>query len=313
MKKTVIVAIGGNAIIQEGQIGTIEEQFENVKISCEPIIDLIEEGHNVVLTHGNGPQVGNVLLKVEAAKDIVAPNTLDVCGAETQGSLGYIIQQSLINRIKERNIKKNVATIITQVVVDKDDKAFTNPTKPIGPFYSKSRADELKKEEGLVLVEDSGRGFRRVVPSPKPLEIIEKATISKLLENDFIVITAGGGGIPVIRDNDGIKGVEAVIDKDYASALVAQETGADYLIILTGVPKVAINFGKENQKFIDSMTIAEAKKYLAEGQFPPGSMGPKIEAAIHFLENGKGEAIITSIDKLKEALHGKTGTRITKN
>lgn len=313
MKKTVVVAIGGNAIIQEGQKGTIDEQFANVITSCDPIIDLLEEGYNVVLTHGNGPQVGNVLLKVEAAKEIVAPNPLDVCGAETQGSLGYIIQQSLLNKIKERKLNKNVVTVITQVVVDKEDKAFSNPTKPIGPFYSKLQAEELVKEKNATMVEDSGRGYRRVVPSPKPREIIEKDAISILIENDFLVITVGGGGIPVIREGDSLKGVEAVIDKDHASALVAKEISADYLIILTGVPKVAINFGKENQEFLDSMTIEDAKKHMAEGQFPAGSMGPKIEAALAFVENSQGEAIITSIDKLKEALQGKTGTRIINN
>lgn len=312
MKKVAVVAIGGNAIIQEGQRGTIEEQFANVLQSCDPILDLIEDGYNVVLTHGNGPQVGNILLKVEATKEIVPPNPLDICGAETQGSLGYIIQQSLYNRIKERGIKKDVATVVTQVVVDGDDPGFINPTKPVGPFYTKKRADEIAKEKDAVMVEDSGRGYRRVVASPKPLEIIEKEAIKKLIENDFMVISVGGGGIPVVRQENGLKGVEAVIDKDHASALIAKEINADYLIILTGVPKVAINFGKDNQEFLSSMTITEAKKHMADGQFPAGSMGPKIEAALRFVENSQGEAIITSIDKLKEALQGNTGTRIIK-
>lgn len=312
MKKVAVIAIGGNAIIQEGQRGTVKEQFENVLGSCDPIIDLIEEGYNLVLTHGNGPQVGNSLLKVEASREIVPPSPLEICGAETQGSIGYIIQQSLYNRIMERGIKKDIATVITQVVVSKEDPGFINPTKPVGPFYSKERAQEIAKEKDVVMVEDSGRGFRRVVASPKPLEIIEKEAIKKLVNKDFLVISVGGGGIPVIRKDNSLEGVEAVIDKDYASALVAKEIGADYLIILTGVPKVAINFGKENQEFLDQMTIKEARKHMADGQFPEGSMGPKIEAALEFVENGNGKAIITSINKLKEALQGKTGTRIVK-
>lgn len=312
MKKLAVIAIGGNAIIQEGQKGTVEEQFANVLQSCDPIIDLVESEFNVVLTHGNGPQVGNVLLKVEAASDIVPPNPLDVCGAETQGSLGYIIQQSLYNRMKQRGVKKNIATVVTQVVVDKKDPRFQNPTKPIGPFYTKERAEEIKSEKNVVMVEDSGRGYRRVVASPKPLEMIEKEAVKALVNSGFLVITVGGGGIPVIREGDTLKGVEAVIDKDHASALVAEEINADYLIVLTGVEQVAINFGKPNMEFLSEITVTDAKKYMAEGQFPPGSMGPKIEASIRFIENGGENAIITSIDKLQDALEGKTGTRIIK-
>ncbi|SDK94343.1 carbamate kinase [Natronincola ferrireducens] len=312
MKKVAVIAIGGNAIIQEGQRGTIEEQFENILQSCDPILDLTEAGYNVVLTHGNGPQVGNVLLKVEAANGIVPPYPLDVCGAETQGSLGYIIQQSLYNRMKARGIKKDIATVVTQVVVDEKDPGFENPTKPIGPFYTKERAAEIAREKKVVMTEDSGRGYRRVVPSPQPLELVEKEAVKRLVDNDFLVITVGGGGIPVVKDGENLRGVEAVIDKDHASALVAQEINANYLIVLTGVPQVAINFGKENQEFLKEMTLADAKRHFEEGQFPPGSMGPKIEAAIRFVENGEGEAIITSIDKLQEALKGETGTRIIK-
>lgn len=312
MGKLVVIAIGGNAITQEKQRGTIEEQFENVRLSCDPILDLIELGHKVVLTHGNGPQVGNTLLKVEAAKNIVPIYPLDACGAESQGSIGYIIQQTLHNRMKERGIEKEIATVVTQVVVDKNDPKFKNPTKPIGPFYSKEEAEVLKEEKKHPMVEDSGRGYRRVVPSPKPLEVIEKKAVKALIENDFLVITVGGGGIPVIKEDGVLKGVEAVIDKDFASALVAREVQADSLIILTGVEKVAVNFGKPDQKFLDQMTVEEAKKYYAEGQFPAGSMGPKIEASLGFVENGGKEAIITSIDKLKEALQGETGTRIIK-
>ena len=313
MKKRVVIAIGGNAIIKEGQRGTIEEQFANVKSSCDPIIDLVEEGYSIVVTHGNGPQIGNSLLKVEKAKDIVAPLPLDVCGAETQGSLGYIIQQTLLNSMKERGIQKNIVTVLTQIVVDNFDQGFVHPTKPIGPFYTKEEAEKISKDKNAIMIEDSGRGYRRVVPSPKPIKVIEKDAINNLIENDFLVITAGGGGIPVAIEEQLIKGVEAVIDKDYASALVAKEINADYFIILTGVPKVAINFGKENQEFLDTMTILEARNHLLEGQFPEGSMKPKIEAALKFVENSDGDAIITSIDKLKEALEGKTGTRITRD
>lgn len=310
MKKIVVIAIGGNAIIQAGQRGTIEEQFTNILQSCDPIIDLIEEGYGVVLTHGNGPQVGNALLKVEATSKILPVAPLDICGAETQGSLGYMIQQTLYNRMKARGIKKNIATVVTQVVVDKEDTAFQNPTKPIGPFYSKERAKEISQKTNATIVEDSGRGYRRVVASPKPLEIIEKDAVKTLVEKDFLVITVGGGGIPVIKEGKDLKGIEAVIDKDRASALMAQEIDADYLILLTGVPQVAINFGKENQEFLKKMTIEEAEKYLREGEFPPGSMGPKIQSSIDFVRNSGGQAIITSIDKLQEALKEETGTRI---
>lgn len=310
MKKIVVIAIGGNAIIQAGQRGTIEEQFTNILQSCDPIIDLIEEGYGVVLTHGNGPQVGNALLKVEATSKILPVAPLDICGAETQGSLGYMIQQTLYNRMKARGIKKNIATVVTQVVVDKEDTAFQNPTKPIGPFYSKERAKEISQKTNATIVEDSGRGYRRVVASPKPLEIIEKDAVKTLVEKDFLVITVGGGGIPVIKEGKDLKGIEAVIDKDRASALMAQEIDADYLILLTGVPQVAINFGKENQEFLKKMTIEEAEKYLLEGEFPPGSMGPKIQSSIDFVRNSGGQAIITSIDKLQEALKEETGTRI---
>lgn len=310
MKKIVVVAIGGNAIIQAGQRGTMEEQFDNIIQSCDPIIDLIEEGYSVVLTHGNGPQVGNSLLRVEASSNILPNMSLDICGAETQGSLGYMIQQSLYNRMSVRGINKSIATVVTQVVVNKEDEAFENPTKPIGPFYSVKRVKEITKERDVTIIEDSGRGYRRVVASPKPLEIIEKDVVKTLVEKDFLVITVGGGGIPVIREGNELKGIEAVIDKDRASALIAEEINADYLILLTGVPQVAINFGKENQELLSKMTIREAEKYLLEGQFPPGSMGPKIQSSIDFVKNSGGEAIITSIDKLQEALKGETGTRI---
>jgi len=306
----VVLAIGGNAIIKEGQIGTIEEQQKNIMESSEPVLELMEQGHTVVITHGNGPQVGNTLIRGEMAKSVVPEYSLDVLDAETQGNLGYLIQQAFKNKMVERNIDKTIATIVTQSVVSKDDPAFQNPTKPIGPFYSKEEMEKIVEDRNLTFVEDSGRGYRRVVASPKPLKIVEKEAIEALLEKDITVITAGGGGIPVIENNGQLEGVEAVIDKDFASALLAADINADYLFILTGVEQVAINFGTPNQQNLLEMTIDDALRYLEEGQFPKGSMGPKIEAAILFLQKGGKNVIITTIDKLQDALAGKTGTRI---
>ena len=313
MEKTVVVAIGGNAITQNNQKGTVEEQFANVAKVCDSIINLLEAGYRVVLTHGNGPQVGNLLIKNEAGKLIVPEHTLDVCGAETSGSIGYIIEQSLQNRLVERHTDKKVATVITETVVDKNDKAFLNPTKPIGPFFTEEESRQLEEEKGYHMIEDSGRGYRRVVPSPKPLEIVEKDVIKTLSDAGYIVICAGGGGIPVIYENGRLKGIEAVVDKDRASSLLAERIGADYLMILTGVEKVAINYGRPDMVELDELTIADAEKYMAEGQFPAGSMGPKVESACDFIKGSKGReacAIITSLDKMEEAMEGKTGTRI---
>lgn len=312
MSKTAVVAIGGNAIIQEGQKGSLEEQFANVRKSMDPIIDLLEDGYRVVLTHGNGPQVGNALIKEDAAKHLLPPYSMDASGAETQGLLGYVLKQSLANRLKERGLSHETAAVVTQVLVDDGDPGFLHPTKPVGPFFSAAEARALETDKGYVMVEDSGRGYRRVVPSPKPMDILEKNAVKRLAQADFVVIAVGGGGIPVIEREGHLHGVEAVIDKDYASALLAEEIEADVLIILTGVEKVAVNFGKPNQEFLASMTVAEARKHMAEGQFPPGSMGPKIDAALGYVEKGRGIAIITSIDKLQAAVHGETGTRIVK-
>lgn len=309
----VVIAIGGNAIIKEGQKGTIEEQKENIHESMQPIIGLIEQGHTVVVTHGNGPQVGNTLIRSKMASSVIPPYPLDVCGAETQGNIGYLIQQAISNKLVEKNMDKTVATVVTQVVVSEEDEAFQNPTKPIGPFYTEEEMKEKVKEEpDATFVEDSGRGYRKVVASPKPLKIVEKEAVNALLEKDMVVVTAGGGGIPVVEREGKYEGVEAVIDKDFASALLAAEVGADYLFILTGVEQVAIDFGKPTQRNLFEMTVEEALRYMEEGQFPKGSMGPKIEAALLFLEKGGKNVIITSIDKLQEALEGKTGTRIVK-
>ncbi|WP_059173886.1 carbamate kinase [Bacillus sp. FJAT-27445] len=307
----IVLAIGGNAIIKEGQKGTLEEQQKNIDESCEPVLELIEQGNTVVITHGNGPQVGNSLIKNQMAESVVPAYPLDVLDAETQGNLGYLIQQAFRNKMVERNIAKTVATIVTQAVVSKEDPAFSNPTKPIGPFYTKEELDKILETEEISYIEDSGRGYRRVVASPKPVTIVEKDAIQALLDKEITVITAGGGGIPVIEENGMLKGTNAVIDKDFASALLAAEINADYLFILTGVEQVAIHFGTPEQKNLFEMTIDEALQYMEEGHFPKGSMGPKIEAAILFLKKGGKNVIITSMDKLQDALEGKTGTRIT--
>lgn len=312
MKEKIVIAIGGNAIISEGQKGTVEEQYNNINKMSPYIADLIEEGYRVILTHGNGPQVGNLLLQGEAAKDRIPVLPIDVCVAETQGQLGYMIKQSLINLLRKRGIEKDVVSILSQVLVDKGDAAFKEPTKPIGPFYSKEEADEISKAKNYSMVEDSGRGYRRVVPSPRPLDIVEQSVVKALTDNGTIVITIGGGGIPVIEDNGVLKGVEAVIDKDYASSLLANQIEADFLVILTGVPQVAINFGKPNQEFLSQMSLDEAKKHFEDGQFPKGSMGPKIEAGIEYLDRGGKKVIITSLELLKDAIEGKAGTMIIK-
>lgn len=310
MKEKVVLAIGGNAIQKEDQKGTIEEQKENIYNSCEPVLELIQKGYSVVITHGNGPQVGNSLIKGELASEVVPKYPLDVCDAETQGALGYLIQQAFHNKLKQKGIKKSVATVVTQIIVDKNDDAFKNPTKPVGPFYNKEKAEEIMKSKGLTFVEDSGRGYRRVVPSPMPKKIVEKEAIEALLNTDSLVITAGGGGIPVVEEYGMLNGTEAVIDKDFASALLAAEIKAEYFFILTGVEQVAINFGKPNQENLSELSVKDALAYMEEGQFPKGSMGPKIKAAIYFLERGGKNVIITSIDKLQQALEGKTGTRL---
>lgn len=310
MSRLAIIAIGGNSITKAGQVGTIKEQFENALETAEHIAALIARGWHVALTHGNGPQVGNVLLRVELAASHVYTLPLDTCDSDTQGGMGYMLQQVLGNCLKRRGINKPVATIITQVLVDENDPAFKNPTKPIGPFYSQAEAERRKIERGWNIVEDVGRGWRRVVASPLPLEIIEEDVIGRCIQNGIIVVACGGGGIPVIRREGELHGVEAVIDKDRASALLAEKMGADLLLISTGVEKVAINYRKPDEKFIDLMTATEAQKYLSEGQFPAGSMGPKIEAAIQYLKQGGQRVIITTPEKLGEALDGNTGTHI---
>ncbi|SHH66162.1 carbamate kinase [Sporanaerobacter acetigenes] len=308
----IVVALGGNALQASGKPATAEAQLEVVKDTTRYIADLIGEGYKVVIAHGNGPQVGRIVLQNEAANDITPAMPFDVCGAMSQGMIGYHIQQALKNELQKRGNKKAVSTIVTQVVVDKEDSAFKNPTKPIGPFYTEEEANLLKKEKGYDIVEDAGRGFRRVVASPIPKRIVEIDTVETLVDSGAVVITVGGGGIPVIEENGELKGVAAVIDKDLASEKLAEDLDADTLLILTAVDKISLNFRKPNQVDLDDITVAEAKKYIEEGHFASGSMLPKVEAAIKFAESKKGRvAIIASLDNCLEAVKGKQGTRIS--
>ncbi|MFO7618815.1 MAG: carbamate kinase [Thermoplasmata archaeon] len=312
--KTAIIAVGGNALTKKDDDGNIYQQFANARETCAKLIKVVEMGYDIIITHGNGPQVGDSIRRHEHARKIIPPYPLGVCVAETVGSMGYMLQQTMQNTVKKSKVvRKDTVTIITQVVVDDDDPSFKNPTKPIGQFFSKEEIEEIAKTEKWAVVEDSGRGWRRVVPSPKPLRIVEKDTIGDLLSKGKIVIACGGGGLPVIQLEDGtLDGVEAVIDKDYASSKLAQQLDLDELIILTAVDKVSINFGKPDQVDLDILTVKEARKHLKDGQFPPGSMGPKIDAAIQFIENGGRRAIIASYENLVEAMKGEAGTRIVR-
>jgi carbamate kinase len=312
MGKKILVALGGNAILKHGENGTAEEQFENVKKTCKILVDLICEGHKIAITHGNGPQVGDILLKNELSKNSLPPMPLDVCGAESQGMIGYMLQQSMHNELKSAGLDISIVAVITQTLVDKNDPAFKNPTKPIGPLYTAMEASTLRKEKGWTIINDGGRGYRRVVSSPNPTAIVESVSIKELYDHGVIVIACGGGGIPLITNDDNmtLQGVEAVIDKDHAAALFATLISADILLILTDVDKVALNYGRPDQKELDAITIEDAEKYLAEGHFPAGSMGPKVESAIRFVRSGGEKAIITSIEFAKSSLQGSGGTTI---
>jgi carbamate kinase len=309
--RSLLVALGGNAIIPPEGAGTIEEQIAITETTMAQVVAELDPATRLVLTHGNGPVVGNIVLRNEAARDTIAPMPLDICGADSQGGLGYMIQQVLRNALRRAGQEREVATVVTQVRVDPDDAAFAAPTKPIGPFYRREAADRLRASRGWQMIEDSGRGYRRVVPSPRPLEIIESATVRALVEAGVVVIAAGGGGIPVIRRSDGtLAGVEAVIDKDRSAAVLARTVGADVLVIVTGVDRVAIGYQTPHQQDLDLLGAADAQRHLDAGEFPAGSMGPKIEAAIEFLAAGGREAIITSPRVLGPALAGRHGTRI---
>jgi len=308
----IVIALGGNAILQAGQRGTIKEQLENVDIACRHLVEIISnKRYKMIITHGNGPQIGNVLLQNEMASSLVPPMPLDVCGAATEGMIGYIIQQTLANRLRAIGLKHNITTVLTQVIVDKDDSAFKKPSKPIGPFYSFDEAQKLQRDKGWSMFEDSSRGYRRVVPSPRPFEIQETRIIRDLLEKGEIVIAVGGGGIPVIREEDrSLRGIGAVIDKDLAAEKLAEDINAVIFMILTDVEQVKLNYGSVAEVGISLMTADEAENYVKEGQFGEGSMKPKVEAGIRFIRAGGRRTIITALNKALEALEGQVGTTI---
>lgn len=311
--KKLVIALGGNALQEAGKPATAQAQLEVVEKTSEYIADIVERGYEVIVAHGNGPQVGRIVIQNEVASAATPAMPFDVCGAMSQGMIGYHIQQGLSKVLRHRGINKNVVTIVTQVVVDKDDPKFKAPSKPIGPFYTEEEAKAIAAEKGYTMKEDAGRGWRRVVASPLPVEIVELDAVKTLNDAGFVVVTVGGGGIPVIRNDAGdLEGVAAVIDKDLASEKLARDMDADALVILTAVEKVSINFKKPEQKDLDRMSAAEAKQYIKEGHFAPGSMLPKIEAALNFVESKPGRvAIITSLDKAVDAIEGRAGTTIT--
>lgn len=311
--KKLVIALGGNALQEAGKPATAQAQLEVVEKTSEYIADIVERGYEVIVAHGNGPQVGRIVIQNEVASASTPAMPFDVCGAMSQGMIGYHIQQGLSKVLRHRGINKNVVTIVTQVVVDKDDPKFKAPSKPIGPFYTEEEAKAIAAEKGYTMKEDAGRGWRRVVASPLPVEIVELDAVKTLNDAGFVVVTVGGGGIPVVRNDAGdLEGVAAVIDKDLASEKLARDMDADALVILTAVEKVSINFKKPDQKDLDRMSAAEAKQYIKEGHFAPGSMLPKIEAALNFVESKPGRiAIITSLDKAVDAIEGRDGTTIT--
>ena len=309
--KLAVLAFGGNAFTGNNGYDSYEDQLQRTKNMCKEMVKLVKLNYKIIVTHGNGPQIGNLLIQQESASEIVPAMPIDVCGAMTQGQIGYMIVQTLRNYLIKNNIERPIASIVTQVVVDEKDDAFKNPTKFIGPYFNKKTADLLAFERKWKMRKDSNRGYRRIVPSPKPVDIIEKKEIAEMLKRNFIVVACGGGGIPVIRKKNGeLRGVGAVIDKDLVSEKLATLTKAKTLIIVSPVEQVALNFGTSKQKNITKMTVKEAKGYLEEGHFPPGSMGPKIQAAIKFLEEGGERVLITSAKSTVKALKNKGGTEI---
>jgi len=307
----VVVALGGNAILRRGEKGAFEEQYRNVCDTVQRIADLVQDGYRVVVTHGNGPQVGATVLRHEAAKNIVPPFPLDVCGSETQGFIGYMIQQALRNELKKRGLDKYVVTIVTRVIVDADDEAFKNPTKPVGPFYTKDEAEKIRSQRPeLVVKEDAGRGYRRVVPSPDPKIIAERFAIRALVDNGFVVVACGGGGIPIVEEGTQARGVEAVIDKDLAGQRLATLIGASVFVILTDIDGAYLNYGTPKQALIKQAMPGQLEQYMKEGHFKEGSMAPKITAVMRFIQSGGQRAIIAELSKLKEAVQGKSGTHV---
>ncbi len=308
--RNMLVSLGGNAILKHTEKGTAKEQFENINKTSEYIIELISEDHHIALTHGNGPQVGDILLAYDYAKDILPPMPLDVCGAQSQGMIGYMFQLSLKNILREQQIDKSVVTILTQTLVHPEDPQLKNPSKPIGPFYTALEAAKLRKEKNWIIENDSGRGFRRLVPSPIPLGFVEEGCIKTLYEAGDLVIASGGGGIPVIKKDGMLEGIEAVVDKDYAASLMATLIEAEILLILTDVDKIALYYGTPQEKELDHINKSQALQYLKEGHFPPGSMGPKVKSAINFLEKGGKKVVVTSLECALNALKGNAGTII---
>ncbi len=312
MSRTALIAIGGNSLIRAGEKGTIDEQLANTRRTARAVVGLIQDGFSLVLTHGNGPQVGAALLRSERASDQVYGQSLDVCDATTQGEIGYLLQQSLYNELQAARLQVPVATVLTQAVVCADDPAMRHPTKPIGPFYSRGDAEQRARLLGWQVVEDAARGYRRVVPSPEPTEVVEEQVIRTLLAHGVLVIAAGGGGIPVVRTPEGLRGVEAVIDKDRVSALLATRLGVDCFIISTDADRVYVDYRKPTQRPLARVTASELQAHYAAGQFPPGNMGPKVESALRFLKNGGKEVIVTSYEHLRAAAHGEAGTHIVR-
>lgn len=310
MSRIVVIALGGHAILRPGQPGTLAEQTANIRAACRPIAGIIRRGDRVVLTHGNGPQVGNLLLQNEAARDRVPPMPLDVLGAACQGEMGYLFQRELQGELRQQGTGRLVVSLVTQVAVDAHDPAFRQPAKPVGPFYPEEQARALMAAGGGPFAEDAGRGWRRVVPSPRPQRIVELAAIRSLAESGAVVIACGGGGIPVVEGPEGWQGVEAVIDKDLAAARLAADLGARVLLLLTDVPAVCLRYGQPGQQPLGAVSAEEALRYLAEGHFPAGSMRPKVEAAVQFVSAGGERAIITDLDTALAALEGAAGTQI---
>lgn len=311
MSKTMLIAIGGNSLIRAGEKGTVAEQLANTRRTAEAIIGLIRDGYRLVITHGNGPQVGAALLRSERASDQVPGHTLDVCDADTQGEIGYLLAQSVRNELARNGLKVPVVAVLTQCVVAADDPAMQNPSKPIGPFYSKADAEERKRTLGWQIVEDAARGYRRVVPSPDPIEIVEFEVIQDLVNDGALVVACGGGGIPVVKDAEGmLHGVEAVIDKDRASALLAAQLGVDIFAISTDTDYVYLDYKKPTQRPLLKVTGSELQEYYGQRHFPPGNMGPKVESVLRFLKNGGHEAVITSFVHMIDAVKGKAGTHI---
>ena len=308
---TVVVALGGNAILQPGQVGTFEEQLVNVDAAMRRIAQMASDGYRVVLTHGNGPQVGNLLIQQEVASRLVAPMPMDVCGAMSQGQIGYMLEQTLQNHLRKRKVTQPVVTLLTQVAVSAKDPAFERPSKPVGPFYDEAKGKQLMLEQGFAMREDAGRGWRRVVPSPEPIEIVPREAIVDLVRDGALVICSGGGGIPVVRARNGaLSGVDAVIDKDLAAMRLAMDVDADVLLILTDVPKVYLDYRGPKQRALGIVSLDEMERYAAEGHFKAGSMGPKVDAAMRFVRGGGREAIVAKLTEVNQALAGKAGTHI---